>query len=257
MGFSKKINKIIVLFSVIVIFSLYTFIMPTLQEVILINEDRKMAIYSVETEDKKIAISFDEGWGMDRTEEILDVLEEYNAKATFFLVGSWVETYPDDVKLIARRGHDLGNHSTTHPLMTELNREQIVEEIEGVHNQVKKLTGKDMILFRPPYGAYDNKMIEVAEECNYYTIKWNVDSYDWKSESVEKITTSVLKSDQLKNGSIILFHNNRKYTKEALEIILARLKEEDYEIVSISEIIIREDYHLDATGRQIKDVINK
>ncbi|TCK92425.1 polysaccharide deacetylase family sporulation protein PdaB [Natranaerovirga hydrolytica] len=217
------------------------------------SKEGKLAIYSVETDEKKVAISFDEGWGLDQTEEILDVLDQYNAKATFFLVGAWVETYPEDVQVIANRGHDLGNHTDTHQRLTQLSEEQIKKEIMDVHNKVKALTGIDMNLLRPPFGDYDKKVVAAADECNYYTVKWNVDSYDWRSDSVDEIVHSVIDSEYLKNGSIILFHNNRKYTKDALERVLEELDTMGYEIVSISELIIKDNYYLDATGRQFKN----
>jgi polysaccharide deacetylase family sporulation protein PdaB len=216
----------------------------------------KKAIYSVDTEEKKVAISFDEGWGLDQTNEILDVLDKYNAKATFFLVGAWIETYPEDVKMIVERGHDLGNHTDTHQRMTKLSKEEKINEIMNVHNKVKELTGVEMILFRPPFGDYDDAVVEAAKECEYYTIKWNVDSLDWKHEGVDPIVDTVLNSEYLNNGSIILFHNNRKYTKDALDKVLEGLVADGYEIVSISDLIIKDNYYLDATGRQFSEEIN-
>lgn len=220
------------------------------------GKERKLAIYSVETEEKKVAISFDEGWGIDLTDEILDVLDKHQVKATFFLVGAWVDTYAEDVIKIAQRGHDLGNHTDSHKRLIKLNKNKIKEEILNVHQKVKLLTGKDMTLFRPPFGEYNNTIIDIAEECNYYTIKWNVDSYDWRSKGKDEIIKSVLKSQYLKNGSIILFHNNTKYTKEAVDTILSRLKKQNYEIVPISELIMKNNYYIDATGRQFSREIN-
>ncbi|TCT14309.1 polysaccharide deacetylase family sporulation protein PdaB [Natranaerovirga pectinivora] len=217
------------------------------------SKEAKLAIYSVNTEEQKVAISFDEGWGFDQTEEILDILDKHDATATFFLVGAWVETYPQNVKLIAERGHELGNHTDTHQRLTKLSEEKIKTEILEVHNKVKEITGVNMSLLRPPFGDYDKKVVNAADACDYYTVKWNVDSYDWRNEGIEQIVKSVLESEYLRNGSIILFHNNRKYTKDALDIILTDLKEQGYEIVSISELIYPEDYYLDATGRQFKN----
>ena len=122
-----------------------------------------------------------------------------------------------------------------------------------VHEKVKELTGVDMNLFRPPYGDYDDAVILNAKENGYYTIQWDVDSLDWKDYGVDSIIDTVVNHKNLGNGSIILCHNGAKYTKEALEAMIVGLKEKGYEIVPVSELIYREDYHMDVTGRQIKN----
>ena len=110
-----------------------------------------------------------------------------------------------------------------------------------------------MFLFRPPFGEYDNKVIEGAEECGYYTIQWDVDSLDWKEFGVEHEVNQVLNHKHLGNGSIILFHNDAKYTPQALDTIIKGLKEKGYEIVPISELIIKDNYSINHEGRQIAD----
>lgn len=140
--------------------------------------ERKLPIYCVDTPEKKISISFDAAWGADDTDELLKILKDNNVKATFFMCGYWVEKYPEEVKKIAADGHDLGNHSATHAHMSELSKEKIKKEIQDAHETVKQLTGQDMDLFRPPFGEYDNEVIEVAQESNYYTIQWDVELLD-------------------------------------------------------------------------------
>jgi len=142
--------------------------------------DRELPIYCVDTDEKKISISFDAAWGAEDFQEIMDILDKHQVKTTFFMTGEWVEKYPECVKELVRRGHDLGNHSATHPDMTKLSKEKQKEQILKVHNAVKELTGYEMELFRPPYGAYSNEVIRTCYELDYYPIQWNVDILDIK-----------------------------------------------------------------------------
>ena len=141
---------------------------------------RELPIYCVETDEKKVAISFDAAWGADDTERLLEILKENDVKATFFLCGYWVEKYPEEVKKIAEAGHTLGNHSATHPHMSQISSEQIAQELQKCHNAVKEITGVDMELFRPPFGEYTDKVIRTAKENGYYSIQWDVDSLEIK-----------------------------------------------------------------------------
>jgi len=142
--------------------------------------DRELPIYCVDTDEKKISISFDAAWGAEDFQEIMDILDKHQVKTTFFMTGEWVEKYPECVKELVRRGHDLGNHSAKHPDMTKLSKEKQKEQILKVHNAVKELTGYEMELFRPPYGAYSNEVIRTCYELDYYPIQWNVDILDIK-----------------------------------------------------------------------------
>lgn len=215
--------------------------------------DRELPIYSVGIEEKKIAISFDAAWGAEDFNQIMEVLDKHGMKTTFFMTGEWVEKYPECVKTLVEKGHDLGNHSATHPDMTTLSKEKQKEEILKVHNAVKELTGYEMELFRPPYGAYNNDVIRTCYELNYYPVQWDVDSLDWKDYTPERIISNVCEHDSLGPGSIILCHNGAKYTAEALDEMLTNLKNQGYEIVPISKLIMRENYHMDVTGMQVAD----
>ena len=139
---------------------------------------RELPIYSVETDEKKVALSFDAAWGNEDTQQILEILKKHNIHVTFFMTGGWVEKYPEDVKAIKEAGHDLGNHSENHKNMSELSQEEQKQEIREVHEKVKELTGYSMQLFRPPYGDYNNELVLNAKECGYYTIQWSVDTSD-------------------------------------------------------------------------------
>lgn len=214
---------------------------------------KELPIYSVETDEKKVALSFDAAWGNEDTQQILDILAKYDVHVTFFMTGGWVESYPEDVKKIQEAGHDLANHSENHKNMSQLSDSECQDELMKVHNKVKELTGTDMLLFRPPYGDYDNHVITNAKACGYYTIQWDVDSLDWKDYGVDSIIKTVTEHKNLQNGSIILMHNGAKYTAQALPTVIEKLQEKGYEIVPISELIYKDDYHLDVTGRQIKN----
>lgn len=215
---------------------------------------RELPIYSVETEEKKVALTFDAAWGNDQTGKILDILKAHDIHATFFMTGGWVEKYPEDVKRIQAAGHDLGNHSENHKNMSELSEEEQKSEIMKVHEKVKELTGIEMRLFRPPYGDYDDSVIQSIQECGYYPIEWSVDSLDWKDYGVDSIVDTVLDHEELKNGAIILCHNGAKYTVEALERLIKGLEDKGYQIVPVSELIYTDEYHMDVTGRQIKNI---
>jgi len=215
--------------------------------------ERELPIYSVDTNEMKISISFDAAWGAEDFDRIMEILDKHNVKTTFFMTGEWVEKYPDCVKTLVEKGHDLGNHSATHPDMTTLAKDAQKEQILKVHNTVKELTGYEMELFRPPYGAYNNDVIRTCYELNYYPIQWSVDSLDWQDLSASEILNKVCNHKSLGPGAIILCHNGAKYTADALDDVLTNLKEQGYEIVPISELIIREDFHMDVTGKQIRD----
>ena len=177
-------------------------------------------------------------------------LEKYNIKVTFFMTGGWVEKYPDDVKKIAAAGHDLGNHSQNHKQMSQLSATECTEEIQSVNEKVKELTGTTPILFRPPYGDYNNTLVETVNQCGCHCIQWDVDSLDWKNYGVDSIISTVLDHKALGNGSIILMHNGAKYTKDALPSVIEGLQKKGYEIVPISELIYKENYEMDTQGRQ-------
>ncbi len=216
-------------------------------------DGRELPVYCVDTEEPKVALSFDAAWGNEDTQNILDILAAHDVKVTFFMTGGWVETYPDDVKAIYEAGHDLGNHSETHPNMSELSEAEITEELMSVHNKVKELTGVDMQLFRPPYGDYDDEVVKTATANGYYTIQWSVDSLDWKDYGVDSIIQTVCEHKNLENGAIILCHNGAKYTAEALDTMITTIQSKGYEIVPISQLIYKDNFHMDHTGKQISD----
>lgn len=233
-------------------FAFIRFVIPSVK-ITTAEPERKIPIYCVDTDQKQVALSFDAAWGNEDTQRILEILAENDVRATFFMTGGWVESYPDDVKAIAAEGHDLGNHSENHKQMSQLSADSCCDELNQVHEKVLALTGINMCLFRPPYGDYNNQLIESAQSLNYYTIQWSVDSLDWMNHTADEIVDTVLNHKNLKNGAIILMHNGAEYTKDALPRIIAGLKEKGYALVPVSQLIYTENYHTDITGMQIRD----
>ncbi len=213
--------------------------------------ERLVPIYYVETNEKKVAFSFDASWGAERTEKILDILKENEIKTTFFLTGFWIEAYPEYVRLIAAEEHEIGNHTLTHPHLNSLSGEEIRAEIKRVEQMIEKVSGQKTSLFRPPFGEYNNEVIEAASGLGYRTIQWSVDSLDWQNLTCDEIVERV--TSRAHKGAIILFHNNGLYTADALPEIIASLRKKGYEILPISELIYDGDYFIDPnSGAQIK-----
>ncbi|MCT4593497.1 MAG: polysaccharide deacetylase family protein [Anaeromicrobium sp.] len=243
-------KKILLITMVVLIVGMSYANMSTLGNKIVgvMNRNKVLPIYCVDKEEKKVAISFDAAWGDQYTDGILEVLDKYNVKTTFFLVGFWVDKYPDMVKKISDKGHEVQNHSTTHPHMSKLTREQISKELSTTGKKIEELTGTRPTLFRPPFGDYNNILIETAKEEGYYTIQWDVDSLDWKELGSKPVVDRVTRN--VKKGSIVLFHNNAKYVLEYLPLVIEKLQKEGYEIVPISDLIMKENYYIDNTGMQ-------
>lgn len=209
---------------------------------------RKVPIYSVDTTEKKVALTFDAAWGADKTSKIITTLKDNGILGTFFLVGFWMEKNEDKLKEIYDAGFDIGTHSNTHPKMSTLSKDQIRNELETSMNMITKVTGKPVKFFRPPFGDYNDTLITTAGELGLKTIQWDVDTLDWKglsaNEILERVKTSV------KNGSIILCHNNSDHIVEALPLIISYLKEQGYSMVKISELVYDNDYYVDNNGLQ-------
>lgn len=249
---SKIAKKVIISLFIIVIFS---FVICNIFLTVETSKTiRKIPIYSVETNEKVIAISFDAAWGMEHTENILNILDNYNVKTTFFLVGFWIDKYPNVVKEIDRRGHEIGSHSETHSHMNSLSSQNIISELESVEKKLENIIGKKPYLFRAPFGEYNNNLLDTCNSKGYYVIQWDVDSLDWKKITADQIAVRVIK--RAKPGSIVLFHNNAQFVEEYLPVILETLLQDGYKIIPISELIYKKDYYIDNTGRQHKNSSN-
>lgn len=213
------------------------------------NAEKELPIYSVDTAGKKASITFDCAWGDDDIPNILQSLEKADVKATFFIVGQWAEKYPDKVSMISAAGHDVANHSYSHLRMGSLDKSRIMDEIVKANKLLEKITGTKIDLFRPPYGDYNNSVVLSARELGYYTIQWNVDSLDWKPDISRETIMSRIR-DKVIPGSIILFHNDTQHTAKMLPDVISTLKGMGYEMVPVSQLIIRENYIIDNEGRQ-------
>lgn len=212
------------------------------------KENANMPIYKVDTKDNKLALSFDVAWGSNNIDEILFILDKYNIKATFFLVGSWVDDNEKLVSKIYEKGHEIGNHSNTHANTKELSKENIVEEIQLTSEKIEKITGDKPTLYRPPFGDVDNKTLEVCESLGYKIIKWDVDSMDWKEIGPNHVIERVMKSAE--PGSIVLFHSNINNVEDYLDSIIFNLKKYRYEMVKVSDLVHKDNYMIDSNGVQ-------
>lgn len=219
---------------------------PLIQSVI--SRSKLVPIYDVKTTAKEVAISFDATWGTELTDEILEILRSYGIKTTFFLAGYWVDKHPDYVVKIATAGHEIGNHSYSHPHMNSLNEQGIVYELQKNEDLIRDLTGQRTTLFRPPFGEYNNQVITVASSLGYHTVQWSVDSLDWKDLTSDQIYDRVMK--QIKPGSIVLFHNAAPGTPGAIRRLIPNLLEAGYEIIPVSKILLKGDFYIDHAGTQ-------
>lgn len=201
---------------------------------------RLVPIYKVDRPDKKISITLDGTWGAENTEKLLKIFADNDIDITFFFAGYWLKKYPDLVKKIALAGHEVGNHTYTHPHCSKLSAEKITEELEKTSDLIEELIGKRPVFFRPPFGDYNNQVIETAQNNGYQVIQWSVDSLDWQEPGVDFIVKRVL--ENVSAGDIILMHNNAPDTPEALEILIPALKKKGYEIVPLSQLVYKNNY---------------
>lgn len=210
---------------------------------------RSLPIYSVGRDDNKIAISFDCAWGTEHTDAILENLAKNNVRATFFMVEFFVKNNPQYVEKIDEQGHEIGTHSSTHSYMSRLSETEIRAELKTSSEAITAVTGKPVTLFRPPYGDYNNTLIDTCNAVGIYPIQWDVDSLDWRDLSASDIAARI--TQRVKSGSIILCHNNGLHTAESLPIVIDTLKARGFEFVPIGELIYKENYTIDGTGKQI------
>jgi len=212
--------------------------------------DRELPIYHVNTDEKKIALTFDVSLGNEEhTGEILNILDKYKIKATFFIVGDWADKYPDILKETSEKGHEIGNHSNRHPDMTMLSEDKILEDININEAKIRRITGKGTKLFRCPSGSYNNSVINTVKNAGYYCIQWDADSTDWMEKGADAEYRRIIKNT--KPGSILLFHNSARYTPENLPKIIEKLQSDGYKFVTVGSLIYKSNYSIDNHGNQI------
>lgn len=211
-------------------------------------QQRQLPIYRVERNDNKIAVTFDVAWENSNTDELIEILDEYGAKATFFITGDWCDRCADDVKKFADAGHEIENHSDKHPHVEGINVNDLINDTRECSRKIKMITGKEPTYYRAPYGEYDDSLLTTLDGMGLKTIQWDVDSVDWNKPTAEQITKKVL--ENTKSGSILLFHNDLQNTTDALPEILKGLKEKGFEFVTIDELVLHDNYTIDANGEQ-------
>jgi len=210
---------------------------------------RQLPIYCVQRDQKLLSISFDAAWGNEDTQTLIDILDRYQVKATFFVVGQWADKYPESVKALHDAGHEVMNHSNTHAHYPQLSPEEITADLNACNDKIEAITGTRPTLVRLPYGDYDDRSVAAVRSLGMEPIQWDVDSLDWKDLPAAEITQRV--TEKAAPGSIVLFHNAALHTPEALPGILETLLREGYTFVPISQLILPQPYTIDHTGRQM------
>ncbi len=208
------------------------------------------AIFSVPTDRKVVALTFDISWGDKRAEPILEVLKNKNiVNATFFLSSPWSKTHPDLVKKIMDAGYEIGSHGHKHDNYSSYEDAEIRKQIMTAHGMLTELTGKEPKLIRLPNGDFDKRVLRVAHDLGYQVIQWDTDSLDWKNPGVNAIVQRVVSKAHA--GDIVLFHasDSAKQTHEALPIIIDQLRSKGYEFVSVGQLL----GHAETKSKTIED----
>lgn len=243
-----KINSYLISLGTVVILFVMAFMITGEQTVQTAVATKELPIYNVETKEKKIAFTMNCAWEADDIEKILETLSKHNTHITFFIVGDFVNRYPEAVKKIAEAGHEIGNHSDTHPHVNNLSLEKNREEIQKCSQKIEQITGKKTTLYRGPYGEYNDTVIKSAKSQNHTTIQWNLDTLDYSGLTGEEMWKRL--ENKLTPGSIILSHNGTKHTADSLEMLLEQIEQKGYKIVTVSELIHKENYYIDVNGTQ-------
>ena len=213
------------------------------------TEPKIIPIYSVGRDDGKVAITFDCAWGAEDMESILATLKSHNCKATFFVLGTWAEQNPDTMKKIVADGHEIGNHSYNHTHYTAMSQNDMLADIDKCNKAIKDTSGISPTLFRAPSGDYNNSVIETVHSKNMEYIQWSVDSLDWRNLTCEQMLERIM--PKTKSGDILLFHNDTGHTAESLDKILTELEKKGFSFLKVSDLIYKDNYTIDHTGRQI------
>lgn len=243
----RSLTQIMLCLCLLAVCTAYTLGLNT-EATAVVAQKRELPIYCVEREDKVVSISFDASWGADKTIAILDILDKYNVKTTFFLVGGWVDKYPDMLQEIASRGHEIGNHSDTHAHMNQLSEQGIRDELRIMSDKVENLTGVRPTLFRPPYGEYNDRVITVARAEGYEAVQWSIDSLDWKDRGTQDIIKQC--TYRVDNGDIVLFHNDSNDIVNALPTVIQHYQSLGFTIIPVSQILLEGPYTIDVQGKQ-------
>ncbi|NMA86560.1 MAG: polysaccharide deacetylase family protein [Tissierellia bacterium] len=230
LNFNKKVLWIILVFilGLILVFSLLRFYKT--------DETFNMDIYYKGNVDKKtVAFACNVDWGNEYIEPMLKLFEDNNIKISFFITGKWAEKNPELLKLIFKKGHEIGNHGYNHIDYDKLDYQRNFEEISKAHMIIKKVLNHESILFAPPSGAYNDNTIKAAKDLGYDIIMWSIDTIDWRNDSYKDIIIKRV-MDKIHNSAIVLMHPTEE-TLKALPDIILQLNNSGYKIVRVSDII--------------------
>jgi polysaccharide deacetylase len=244
----SKINSYIIsLGTVIVLFGM-AFMLTGQKTIETAASTKELPIYKVQTDEKKIAFTMNCAWEADDVDSILETLEKHKVHITFFVVGDFVDKHQEAVKKISEAGHEIGNHSDTHPHVNNLNLEKNIEQIQKCSEKIEKITGKKTTLYRGPYGEYNDTVIKAARSQGHEAIQWNLDTLDYSGLTGEEMWKRL--ENKLMSGSIILSHNGTKHTSDSLDMLLTNIEKKGYKIVTVSELIYKENAYIDVNGTQ-------
>lgn len=196
---------------------------------------RKIDMNEIDPDGKYVALTFDDGPSAGTTPEVLKILEEYEAKATFFMLASQANYYPEIARMVADKGHEIANHTVNHLDLTVIDEVQAQNEIDEARQIIYDVTGQEPNLFRPPYGAYNDSIISHSTAHGDTVVLWSVDSEDWKSKNAASIHTTILET--VTTGSVVLMHDIHEATADALPSLLETLIEEGYQFVTVSQLM--------------------
>ena len=246
----KIVSAVIALSTVMVLFLMAGLFNKSLIIQTSVNTTKLLPIYRVDIEEPKIALTINCAWNAQDIDLILETLSKNDVKATFFMVGDWAVKFPEAVKKISDSGNEIANHSYSHPHVNNLSYDKNVEEIKKCHDSINKIIGRGTNLYRGPYGEYNDTVIKAAEDNNHIMVQWNIDSFDYKGLTGEQMWERI--EPKLEKGSIILMHNGTENTALSLDTIIKNIKEKGYNLVTVSELIYKENYTIDNKGVQHK-----
>ena len=251
----NKINSYIISVGTVVILFVMAFMMTSNETIQTAASTKELPIYNVQTEEKKVAFTMNCAWEADDIDSILETLSKHNIHITFFMVGDFIDKYPEAVKKISDSGHEIANHSDTHPHVNNLSLEKNIEEIQNCSKKVEQITGKKTLLYRGPYGEYNDTVIKAAKSQNHTCIQWNIDTLDYSGLTGEEMLKRI--ENKLTQGSIILSHSGTKNTANSLDMILSNIEQKGYKVVTVSELIYKDNYYIDVNGIQRINSINE
>ncbi len=202
--------------------------------------ESRLVIREGDTDSPRIALTFDDGPHPRRTDEILDILEEYDIRATFFVIGENAVYYPAPLRRAVSLGHEIGNHTFSHGDVGGMSGPRLQKELRDTEKVIFELTGAHLSLFRPPEGACTDTILQSSEPFGYSVILWTIDTHDWALATTQSIVKTVKKN--IRGGSILLFHDytaGDAHTADALRILIPDLLKDGFEFVTVSELMAR------------------